>query len=124
LVSSILDPLIFLFHLSEKILIMGSFVVKPTSPRYAVTISPSLLSCAPGIQSYSTKAKDADLKKFKSYAWIRPADAENRKYDSVDAAQILEPASEELVKKGFVLNTEDLLRLKYLLISAPIREQC
>ena len=86
---------------------MVSFVVKPTSLLYAVTISLALLSCAPGIQSYSTKARDADLKKYKSYAWIRPADAENHKDDSVYAALILELANEELVKKGFVLNTED-----------------
>lgn len=86
---------------------MGSYEVKLTNLVYAVTISFAVLSCTPGIQSYSSKAKDADLKKYKSYAWMRPADTENRKDDSVYAALILELANEELTKKGFVLNTED-----------------
>lgn len=88
---------------------MGSFPAKPVCLLYATTILLALGSCAPGIQSYSTKAKGADLKKYKTYAWIRPAnaDAEDRKDDSVYAALILQLANEELAKKGFILNTED-----------------
>jgi hypothetical protein len=73
----------------------------------SVTLS-FLASCSGGLQSYSYKAKGVDLKKYKSYAWGKPADAESdsRKDDKIYAGLILQLSNDELQKKGFVLNTE------------------
>jgi hypothetical protein len=75
----------------------------------AIPILPVLLSsCAEGIQSYSYKAKGVDLKQYKSYAWVKPADDEDevRKDDKLYAGTILKLSNEELARKGFVLDTE------------------
>jgi len=62
-----------------------------------------------GISSHSVKTKGVDLKKYKSYAWIKPADAEEevRKDDKLYGKLILQLCNEELSKKGFVLDTEN-----------------
>lgn len=88
---------------------MRSSTIKPIKLLVALIIFLAIISCTPGIQSYSTKAKDADLKKYKSYAWIMPTEADtvNQKDDKIYAALILALANEELAKKGFILNTQD-----------------
>lgn len=65
-------------------------------------------SCGPGIKSHSYKSKGVDLKKYKTYAWVKPNNEEedSRKDDKQYASFILQLADEELKKKGFVLNTE------------------
>lgn len=67
-----------------------------------------LTSCAPGIKSHSFKAKGVDLKKYKTYAWVKPGNEEedSRKDDKQYASFILQLANDELAKKGFILNTE------------------
>lgn len=67
-----------------------------------------LFSCSPGITSHSVKTKGVDLKKYKTFAWAKPSNEEDegRKDDKVYAGLILELANEELVKKGFVLDTD------------------
>ena len=62
-----------------------------------------------GITSSSVKTKGVDLKKYKTYAWIKPADAEEeaRKDDKLYGKFILQLCNEELSKKGFVLDTEN-----------------
>jgi hypothetical protein len=69
-----------------------------------------ITSCSSnGITSHSVKTKGADLKKYKSYAWMKPADAEEevRKDDKLYGKLILQLCNEELSKKGFVLDTEN-----------------
>jgi hypothetical protein len=75
---------------------------------FATSIMLLLSACSGGIQSYSHKAKGVDLKKYKSYAWAKPADAEDekRKDDKIYGGLILQLSNEELQKKGFVLNTD------------------
>jgi len=62
-----------------------------------------------GVTSHSVKSKGVDLKKYKTYAWMKPADAEEevRKDDKLYGKLILELCNEELSKKGFVLDTEN-----------------
>ena len=62
-----------------------------------------------GISSSSTKTKGVDLKKYKTYAWVKPANAEDdvRKDDKLYGPLILQLCNEELAKKGFTLNTEN-----------------
>jgi len=62
-----------------------------------------------GITSSSVKTKGVDLKKYKTYAWIKPADAEEevRKDDKLYGKFILQLCNEELSKKGLVLDTEN-----------------
>ena len=62
-----------------------------------------------GITSNAVKTKGVDLKKYKTYAWIKPADAEEevRKDDKLYGKLILQLCNEELSKKGFVLDTEN-----------------
>ena len=62
-----------------------------------------------GVTSRSLKTKGVDLKKYKTYAWAKPADAEKeaRKDDKLYGKLILQLCNEELLKKGFVLNTEN-----------------
>lgn len=66
-------------------------------------------ACSSGIQSYSYKTKGVDLKKYKTFAWAAPADAEGekRKDDKQYSGLILELSNAELEKKGFVLDTEN-----------------
>lgn len=81
-----------------------------TAKQFVLASSIMLLlsACSGGIQSYSYKAKGVDLKKYKSYAWAKPADAEDekRKDDKIYGGLILQLSNEELQKKGFVLNTD------------------
>jgi hypothetical protein len=65
-----------------------------------------LNSCA-GIQIDSTQAKGVDLKKYKTYAWGKPGDSshETSKGKKVYAGLIRKLANEELLKKGFSLDT-------------------
>jgi hypothetical protein len=62
-----------------------------------------------GLQSYSRKTPGVDLKKYKTFAWAKPqdADAEGRKDDKIYGPLILQLSNDELVKKGFILDTED-----------------
>lgn len=66
-----------------------------------------LTSCTMGIKTFSTESKGVDLKKYKTYAWVKPGDpeAEYRKDDKIYSGLILELANEELKKKGFALDT-------------------
>jgi len=68
-----------------------------------------LVSCG-GIQIDSTQSKGVDLKKYKTYAWGKPGDgdpnqATHKETKKVYAGLIKRLASEELLKKGFVLDT-------------------
>lgn len=73
---------------------------------FALLIVLLIASCG-GVKTFSTEAKDANLKKYKTYAWVRPGDpdSEYRKDDKIYSGLILELANEELKKKGFVLDT-------------------
>jgi len=77
-----------------------------------VLIAVMFLGSCGGIQINSTKTKGVDLKKYKTYAWGKPGDpdrdpnAENRKeVKKMYGGLILRLANEELLKKGFVLDT-------------------
>jgi hypothetical protein len=70
-----------------------------------------LMSCG-GIQIDSTQTKGVDLKKYKTYAWGKPGDSdhdpnqETRKDNKKPYAGLIKRlANEELLKKGFVLDT-------------------
>ncbi|MFZ2905609.1 MAG: DUF4136 domain-containing protein [Cyclobacteriaceae bacterium] len=68
------------------------------------------VSCSDnGISSSSAKTKGVDLKKYKTYAWVKPVDAdgEARKDDKLYGKLILDLCNQELAKKGFVLDTEN-----------------
>ncbi|HEU5291397.1 MAG TPA: DUF4136 domain-containing protein [Cyclobacteriaceae bacterium] len=68
------------------------------------------VSCSTsGVTSHSVKSKGVDLKKYKTFAWVKPADAEEevRKDDKLYGKLILQLCNEELSKKGFVLDTEN-----------------
>jgi hypothetical protein len=77
-----------------------------------VLIAVMFLGSCGGIQIDATKTKGVDLKKYKTYAWGKPGDpdrdpnAENRKeVKKMYGGLILRLANEELLKKGFVLDT-------------------
>jgi len=74
---------------------------------FCITLLYALSSCS-GIQSHSFKADGVDLKKYKTYAWVKPANAEDsiRNDDKLYASLILQLTNDELAKKGFTLNTE------------------
>jgi Domain of unknown function (DUF4136) len=68
-------------------------------------------SCG-GIKIDSTQTKGVDLKKYKTYAWGKPGDADHdpshearKDNKKVYAGLIKKLANEELLKKGFVLDT-------------------
>ena len=65
--------------------------------------------CAGGIQTSSMTTKGAELKKYKTYAWVKPGnpDDETRKDDKLYSGLILELANTELKKKGFKLDIEN-----------------
>jgi len=68
-----------------------------------------LVSCG-GIQIDSHLSKGVDLKKYKTYAWGKPGDgdpnqATHKETKKVYAGLIRRLANEELLKKGFVLDT-------------------
>lgn len=75
----------------------------------ALAISLILVSCSGGIQSYASKTKGVDLKKYKTFAWIKPEDAENdrKQDDRYYAPVIVKTSNDELIKKGFTLETEN-----------------
>lgn len=64
-------------------------------------------SSCQGVRTYSTQSKDVDLKNYKTYAWIKPSDPDGdfRRDDKIYSKLILELANNELLKKGFVLDT-------------------
>jgi hypothetical protein len=75
----------------------------------ALTVIVLLSSCSSGgLQSSSYKAKGVDLKKYKTFAWAKPADvdSDSKKDDKLYGDLILQLSNDELQKKGFVLNTE------------------
>jgi len=79
-------------------------------PALLIGVTILFSSCSStGITSRSVKTKGVDLKKYKTYAWIKPADAEEevRKDDKLYGKLILQLCNEELLKKGFVLDTEN-----------------
>ncbi len=70
-----------------------------------------LVSCG-GIQIDSTQTKGVDLRKYKTYAWGKPGNPEHDPNQEVRkdnkkpyAGLIKRLANEELLKKGFVLDT-------------------
>jgi len=65
--------------------------------------------CSGAIQTSSTTTKGAELKNYKTYAWIKPddADAASRKDDKLFSGLILESANKELQNKGFKLDAEN-----------------
>lgn len=67
-----------------------------------------LTTCSSRIKSSSSKTKGIDLKKYKTFAWAMPTDAEaeKRKDDKHFSGLILELSNTALQKKGFVLNSE------------------
>lgn len=68
-----------------------------------------MASCSSSIQTSSMTTKGAELKKYKTYAWVKPSnpDDETRKDDKLYSGLILELANAELKKKGFRLDTEN-----------------
>lgn len=76
---------------------------------WVVIVTLVVAGCSGGVQSYSTKSKGVDLKKYKTFAWVKPGNAEDssRNDDKQYASLILQLANDELAKKGFVLNTEN-----------------
>jgi hypothetical protein len=68
-----------------------------------------LSSCSMGITSNSKKTDDADLKKYKTFAWVKPGDEKYHKtYDKKEAiGYILELSEEALKQKGFIKNPEN-----------------
>jgi Domain of unknown function (DUF4136) len=78
----------------------------------AVLLSAFILVSCGGIQIESTQTKGVDLKKYKTYAWGKPGDADHdpdqathKETKKVYAGLIKRLANEELLKKGFVLDT-------------------
>ena len=85
-------------------------LLRNSSFAFFISVAVLFSSCSSsGLTSHSVKTKGVDLKKYKTYAWAKPADAEEevRKDDKLYGKLILELCNEELVKKGFVLNTEN-----------------
>ena len=74
-----------------------------------ITLLTLIAGCSGGIQTSSMTTKGAELKKYKSYAWAKPAnpDDETRKDDKLYSGLILELANAELKKKGFKLDAEN-----------------
>jgi Domain of unknown function (DUF4136) len=71
-----------------------------------------IFSSCGGIQIDSTQTKGVDLKKYKTYAWGKPGDSDHdtnqqpRKVNNKPYAGLIKRlANEELLKKGFVLDT-------------------
>ena len=74
-----------------------------------ITLLILMAGCSGGIQTSSMTTKGAELKKYKTYAWVKPdnPDDETRKDDKLYAGLILESANAELRKKGFKLDAEN-----------------
>jgi hypothetical protein len=71
-----------------------------------------ILSSCGGIQIDSTQTKGVDLKRYKTYAWGKPGDADHdpnqvarKDTKKIYAGLIKSLANEELLKRGFVLDT-------------------
>jgi hypothetical protein len=66
-----------------------------------------ILGSCTSVKIDSNQAQGVDLKKYKTYAWVKPQDPdhESRKDDKVYSRLILELANAELTKKGYVLDT-------------------
>jgi hypothetical protein len=67
-----------------------------------------MASCSGGIQSHSYKTKGVDLKKYKTYAWVKPQNENEdvRKDDKLYAELILKLCNDELKKKSYALDVE------------------
>lgn len=80
-----------------------------TSTIVTILLTFILSSCSMGITSNSKKTDDADLKKYKTFAWVKPGDEKYHKtYDKKEAiGYILELSDEALKQKGFVKNPEN-----------------
>ncbi|MDL5048720.1 DUF4136 domain-containing protein [Oscillatoria amoena NRMC-F 0135] len=67
-----------------------------------------LNACSDGIVSHSYKAKGVDLKQYKTFAWVKPGDAEYQvQYDQKLFIPLIHKLStEELQAKGFVIDNE------------------
>lgn len=68
-----------------------------------------LSSCSIGIKSSSKKSNDVDLKKYKTFAWVKPGDEKYHKtYDKKEAiGYLLDLSDQALKQKGFVKNQEN-----------------
>jgi hypothetical protein len=68
-----------------------------------------MLGCSSGIKTTSETSKGAELKNYKTYAWMKPEnpDDESRKDDKMYSGLILQLANAELEKKGFKLDAEN-----------------
>ena len=67
------------------------------------------LGCSSGLKTTSETAKGAELKNYKTYAWVKPEnpDDDSRKDDKMFSGLILQLANAELEKKGFKLDAEN-----------------
>jgi hypothetical protein len=77
------------------------------APASFLSIAMLISSCGGGITSHSYKAKDADLKKYKTVAWIKPSDPQEaaRQDAKLYGELIVKLSIQELEKKGFVIDT-------------------
>lgn len=67
------------------------------------------VSCATtGLQTYAQKSKGVDLKKYRSFAWPHPRGSEGdaKQADKLYGNLILQLSNDELLRKGFVLDTQ------------------
>ena len=65
--------------------------------------------CSGGIQTASETTKGVELKNYKTYAWVKPGEGEekSRKDNKLFTGLILEMADAELKKKGFKLDSQN-----------------
>jgi hypothetical protein len=75
----------------------------------SISLALLLAGCSGGIQTNSETSKGAELKKYKTYAWVKPENPEDekRKDDKIFSGLILERCNAELQKKGFKLDAEN-----------------
>jgi hypothetical protein len=68
-----------------------------------------LSSCSSGVTSRSAKTKDVDLKKYKTYSWVKPGDEKYHvTYDKKEAiGYIIELSERALKDKGFEKKAEN-----------------
>lgn len=76
---------------------------------YLLIIFALMVRCSSGLKTTSETANGAVLKNYKTYAWLKPGDAEeeSRKDDKMFSGLILQLANAELEKKGFKLDAEN-----------------
>lgn len=78
-----------------------------SSGLFVLLSSVLLFSCSTGLQTYATKTRGVDLKKYRTFAWAHPrgSEGEGKKADKIYGDLILHLSSDELLRKGFVLDT-------------------